>query len=134
MKNFLFLLSLIFGSTFCLGQTTTIDNLSNCDVFVVLYEFDANCLTTTQTIFLAAGATTTASPVAGGNFEVAVISDSFPATAGCYQVKVQVAWATCVTGIPLSNTSSTCCPASATITSDFNSGTSSVATPYLLIN
>ncbi len=134
MKKILFLLSLIFGSTFSFGQTTTIDNLSNCAVYVVLYEFDANCLPTTQTIFLPAGATTTATPIAGGNFEVAVISDSFPAVAGCYQVKVQVAWAACVSGIPLINTWSTCCAASATITSDFNSATSNMTTPYLLIN
>ena len=137
MKKILFLLSMIFGSTFCFGQTFDIDNLTSTDMYVHLWEVDGACNITSTNVFCPANTlTTVAITNAGGVIEFAFVSDYPLALADplCYYIKVQIGSITpnCVSGYPTVDTG-TACTTGSSITTDF-SQTNMFGVPYLIIN
>ncbi|NOQ73974.1 MAG: hypothetical protein GQ574_18355 [Crocinitomix sp.] len=136
MKKLVLLFAVLFTALGAMAQPPSIKvvNETDCMMYVLLYEVDGACSITTHNVAVPANSTFLVNAVVGGHFEFALVTDTFgPYDLSCYYVKVQVPWATCVSGYAPTMVGSTCCASSPTVKSTWEHPYSSAAQPYLFI-
>lgn len=136
MKKFSLLLLAFVATLTSFGQPPSIKvvNETDCMMYAYLFEVDGACNITTHNVAVPANSVLLVNAIAGGAFEFALVTDTFgPYVYSCYYVKVQVPWATCVSGYPSTMVGASCCPTSPEIKSTWEHPYSSIAQPYLFI-
>lgn len=111
MKTILMLCAICALSFAAVSQTITINNTTQCTVYVKLTEYDASCAgTNTIWHMLTPGQTGfNLTPTTGTEFMRArVVNDINAAVPPCFVLDVAPSWATCV-ALPSSATNLTCC-------------------------
>lgn len=137
MKKLLLLCVVMLTALYSNAQPPSIKvvNDTDCLMYAYLIEYDGACGSATHNVAIPANSTVVVnSSLAGGHFEFALVTDTFaPYDYDCYYVKVQVPWATCVSGYPDTQVGKTCCKKSPLVKSTWVHAPSTPAQPYLFI-
>lgn len=136
MKKFSVLFLAFIATLTAFGQPPSIKvvNETDCVMYAYLFEVDGACNITTHNVAVPANSVVLVNALAGGAFEFALVTDTFgPYVYTCYYVKVQVPWATCISGYPSTMVGTSCCASSPVIKSTWEHPYSSVTQPYLFI-
>lgn len=110
-------------------------NETDCMMYAFLVEVDGACNTAYHNVAVPANSVLVVpATLVGGAFELALVTDTFaPYIYTCYYVKVQVPWATCISGYPSTAVAASCCASSPIIKSTWEHPYSSASQPYLFI-